>query len=74
MEGEKELSVRTPMSLTTRVTCMWSSDEFKRSRPPDNDTVAFDGIDREVPIYRPLPIIIKGNSAKDRFVSVVTSS
>ncbi len=33
---------------------------MKWKSPSNNDVVAFGGIDREVPIYRPIPEIVEG--------------
>ncbi len=60
MEGELELSMRTPRSLTTFLTCMAFYGQLKWRCPSNNDVVAFRGIDGEVPIYRPIPHIVEG--------------
>ncbi len=72
MEAEKELSVRTPRSKTLLTTCMElpglplardnSSGGVRLIIRKDNcsDEVACSGIDREVPIYRPIPHIVEG--------------
>ncbi len=37
---------------------------MKCGRPPNSDVVAFGGIDRKVPIYRPIQDIVEGPSKR----------
>ncbi len=37
---------------------------FEEEVPSNNDVVAFRGIDREIPIYRPIPGIVEGSLQK----------
>ncbi len=59
MEGEQELSMRTNgMNGIARTSS--GSGQLKWRSPPKSDIVAFGGIDRKFPIYRPIPDIVRG--------------
>ncbi len=47
-----------------------SKGKLKWRSPPNSDVVAFGGIDRGVPIYRPIPDIVEGSDIEFSYGSL----